>query len=56
VTAPGGTPLCAVTLVGPDAEFAEPRLPELAQALAEATTTLAATLTANEPTPGRTRP
>jgi DNA-binding IclR family transcriptional regulator len=57
VIAPGGTPLCAVTLVGPDAEFAEPRLSALAQALADATTTLAATLTAPAATdPGRTRP
>lgn len=45
VVAPGGAPLCAVTLVGPDAEFAGPRLSELARALADATTALAATLT-----------
>lgn len=58
VVAPGGTPLCAVTLVGPDAEFAEPRLSELTQALAQTTAALAATLTAPsaaDPAAGRTR-
>ncbi|GAB4054437.1 IclR family transcriptional regulator [Catellatospora paridis] len=46
VLAPGGAPLCAVTLVGPDAEFGEPRLSELERVLTDAAATLAAVLTA----------
>jgi DNA-binding IclR family transcriptional regulator len=45
VVTASGAPLCAVTLVGPDAEFAEPRLSTLTGRLAEATAELAAVLT-----------
>ncbi|WP_230686593.1 IclR family transcriptional regulator [Catellatospora vulcania] len=45
VVAAGGGPLCAVTLVGPDAEFGVPRLAGLEHALAEAATALASILT-----------
>jgi len=36
VTTSGGVPLCALTLVGPDAEFAQQRVKQLRSALAEA--------------------
>ncbi|MEV4411685.1 helix-turn-helix domain-containing protein [Catellatospora sp. NPDC049609] len=44
VTTVKGTPLCAVTLVGPDTEFGRQRLPELEKHLAAATAHLAGVL------------
>lgn len=54
VAAGRGGPLCAVTIVGPDAEFDAARLPALEQQLAAATAELAALLTdlAAPPTAG----
>ncbi|WP_377272816.1 IclR family transcriptional regulator [Peterkaempfera sp. SMS 1(5)a] len=45
VTSAKGTPICALTVVGPDAEFEEPQLTEVARALHEATAELQRTLT-----------
>jgi len=53
VTSPTGTPICALTLVGPDAEFGEDRLGELKERLADATAELRAVLTAHEHAPHR---
>lgn len=44
VTAPDGRPLCALTLVGPGAEFGPAHLPVLLSALGAAATTLRTTL------------
>jgi IclR family transcriptional regulator, acetate operon repressor len=44
VASPQGVPLCALTIVGPDAEFDPPHLADLRRHLADATADLAATL------------
>jgi IclR family acetate operon transcriptional repressor len=46
VASDDGRTVCALTVVGPDAEFAEPRMSELKQCLQDATTELQATMTA----------
>jgi IclR family acetate operon transcriptional repressor len=45
VTAPKGPPLCALTVVGPDSEFDEPRLSELTALLSVAAGELRGVLT-----------
>ncbi|MDI1461615.1 helix-turn-helix domain-containing protein [Catellatospora sp. KI3] len=45
VVSPGGVPLCAVTVVGPDAEFDDARVARLRERLAEAGAALGTTLT-----------
>jgi DNA-binding IclR family transcriptional regulator len=53
VPGPGGRPLCAFTLVGPDAEFGEPALSTLKRRLTEAADTVTATLAGVTSGPGR---